>query len=235
MQVPGTTSLVFLAYLLLFLPWAALRSAHRLRQAREGWGTPRPFPSRKTVWTGTLVLQGALAFLAWITGSGFGYHFLALPAPGVSAILLTLAALAACFALRAVMRAIRPEGERRKLLVYALAPRSGKEWALWIAAVLLASVAEEAAYRGVGMAILWDALGSPWLAALICATAFALGHWTQGWKSAAMIFAMALLMHALVGLTWSLFPAILVHAVYDLVAGTLIAREARRHDAGAAA
>jgi len=93
--------------------------------------------------------------------------------------------------------------------------------------VLVASVAEEAAYRGVGMSILWYSLDNPWAAALLCATAFALALWVQGWRSAIAIFQIALVLHALVEVTGTLVLAMAVHAIYDFVAGSRIAREAR--------
>jgi hypothetical protein len=65
-------------------------------------------------------------------------------------------------------------------------------------------------------------------------TAFALAHWVQGWKSGAVIFAMALVAHALVALTGTLVLKMIVHAVYDFVAGAQIAKQARAYDLEAA-
>lgn len=226
LQLPGTPSLFFLAYILVFLPWAAFRSAQRIRAARDG-NAAKPLPSREGVWMGVTLSQAVLFALAWFTGRGFGYEIFALPPLGPREILAALGALAACFGLRSVLRAIRSEDERRQLTVYRLAPRSPREWLLWVASVLAASVAEEAAYRGVGMSILWYSLGTPWIAALLCATAFSLIHWTQGWKSKVTIFAITLVMHGLVGFTGTLILAMLVHAIYDLAAGYRIAREAQ--------
>jgi membrane protease YdiL (CAAX protease family) len=141
---------------------------------------------------------------------------------------MAAAALLACFALRQVLRALQPEEQRRRMMVYFLAPRSPREWVGAMAAILVASVAEEAAYRGIGMTILWYWLGNPWLAATLCAFAFALAHWVQGFRSGVFIFALALVMHALCVLTGTLVLAMIVHALYDFVAAGLIAREARR-------
>ena len=223
MTVPGTPSLIFLAYLLLFLPWVALRRSSRLRGAGS-------IPPRRTIWTGTLSSQIALLFLAWMVGRTFGYEPFAgfeLKRESVAAALL---AIALCFVLRAISRSIRSADERRKMAVYAWAPRTPIEWVLWIAAVLVASVAEELAYRGVGMSILWYSLGNPWVAVLISASAFAVAHSTQGWKSAAIIFGVALVMHALVAYTATLVFAMIVHAVYDLIAGYGISRTARQYE-----
>lgn len=233
MHLPGTPSLFFLFYLFVFLPWAAIRSARRLRPA-EGVAA-RPAPSRRSIWTGTLLLQGLLLYLAWQVGRGFGYDVFAVPALHPEDGLAVLVALAVCFLLRAVLRASRSAAERRQLVVYSLAPRTAAEEALRAAAVLLASVAEEAAYRGVAVSILWYALGSFWLAAGLSAVAFALAHWTQGLKSGVTIFAIALILQGLVAATGTLVLAMVVHALYDFVAGYLIAKEARRFDQQAAA
>jgi len=226
MRLPGSIALFFLAYLLAFLPWLAFRSARQFR-VRDSTAAA-PFPSREAIWTGTLVNQGVMFVLAWLTGRGFGYRIFAVSSFGAREVLAGLAALGASFILRTVARRLRSEEERRGMVVYLLAPRTTRERMLWVGTGLAASVAEEAAYRGVGMAILWYALGNAWLAALICATAFSLAHWTQGWKSAAVILAMALVMHGLVAVTGLLVIAMAVHAIYDLVAGTLISREAVR-------
>jgi len=227
MTVPGAPSLFFLFYLLLFLPWVALRSARRLRAAREGVVAR---PSRTAIWMGTLLSQTVLLTLAWLVGRGFGYDIFAVHTPQPRHLAAALGALATCFAVRAVGRAIRSPEERRTLEVYAWAPRRPNEWGLWTAAVLIGSIAEEAAYRGVGMSILWYSIGSPWIAALLCATAFALAHSTQGWKSAALVFVIALVMHALVAFTGTLVLAMVVHAVYDLAAGYAIGRTARQYE-----
>jgi membrane protease YdiL (CAAX protease family) len=229
MQLPGTASLIFLVYLLGVLSWAGIRSARRLRDARAS-DAVEPLPSRQAIWIGTLASQSVLLVLAWLTGRGFDYRIFALPSLGAREIGAALVALAAFFGLRAISRALRSEEERRAMTVYRLAPRTASEWSAWTTTVLVASVAEEAGYRGVGMAILGYSLGDPWLAALISATAFALAHWTQGGKSAVVIFAMALVMHGLVAFTGTLILAMAVHAVYDFVAGYRIALEARRFE-----
>jgi membrane protease YdiL (CAAX protease family) len=226
MQTPGTASLVFLGYLLLFLPWAALRSARRLRA-----GGQVVLPPRTRLWSATLIQQGMLLVLAWFTARSYGDQPLRAPAAlEARHLLAALGALALYFGLRAVARALHSEEERQRLVVFQIAPRTTPEWALWIAVVLVASVAEELAYRGVAMSILWYALGTPWPGVFLSATAFALAHAVQGGKSALVIFAMALVMHGLVFFTQTLWLAIAVHALYDFVAGGLIAREARRRE-----
>lgn len=232
MNAPGAPSTLFLLYVLALLPWVAFRSARRLRLLES---SGQPFPSRQKIWTGTLVSLLLLFLLAWVVGRGFGFDIFAMPRPmRLLEYIETVGALNLLLLLRRVSHAMRSPEERRRMTIYRLAPRGGNEWAVWIATVLVASVAEEAAYRGVAMQILWYTLGNPWLAAAICAIAFALAHATQGWKSMLVIFAIALIMHGLVALTETLVLAMIVHSVYDLVAGYRISQRARMYDQQAA-
>jgi len=223
MHVPGRPSLFFLFFLLALMPWMAIRSAQRVRTI----GTAA-LPKRSASLIGTMFNLAILLFLSVMAGRDFGYPFFATPRVDARSIVAAIVALAACFGLRAISQSIRSEDERRKMFVYQLAPRTAKEWALWTITVLIAGVAEEVAYRGVGMSILTYAVGNPWLAALICAIAFAVAHAVQGWKSGVIIFAIALVAHALVAFTGTLVYAIVVHIIYDLAAGYLISREAER-------
>jgi len=218
--MPGAPALLFLTYLFLYFPMAALRAARRAR--------PTALPSRTRIWLGSLVMQVFLFVLAWIVGSGFGYEFFAWPAPSLAHAAYTVGAFLLLLVLRAVRRATRTLEDRRGMFVHAIAPRTPGEAALWCATVIVASIAEETAYRGIAMAILWYATGNPWLSAFLCAVAFAVAHAAQGKRSMITIFAVALVMHGLVALTGSLVPAMIVHALYDLVAGEMIRREAMR-------
>jgi membrane protease YdiL (CAAX protease family) len=226
MRLPGWPSLVVLVYVLLILPWAALRSARAVRAIQNGT-SPRPLSSRMMIWSSTLVSLVLLFLLVWLTGRGFGFHIFATPPLRTRDIAAAGIALAAHFGLRSILRALTPESERRKKFSYRVAPRTPPEWALWTATVIAASITEEVAYRGVVMSILWYSLGNPWIAALISATAFSLAHWIQGVKSAIVVFFMALVMHGLVAFTHTLVLAMMVHAIYDFVAGYRIARNAK--------
>ncbi len=55
----------------------------------------------------------------------------------------------------------------------------------------------------------------------------ALAHAAQGWRSARWVFRFGLVMQGLVALTGTLALAMVVHLLYDLIASTLIAAEAR--------
>ena len=228
MQLPGTPPLAFLSYLLFAMPWVAIRSARRFRTAQQHGN--RPLPSRTVMRVSTLANQCAMFALAWFVGRTFGLEPFKLPALGIKEIASAIGTLAAVFGLRSISRAIRTEEERRKLTVYLIAPRTAIEWNLWTATVIAAGIAEETAYRGVGMAILSYSLGDPYVSALILSVAFAVAHAPQGGKSAVIIFFIAVAMHGLVAFTGTLVLAMIVHSVYDAVAGVIIAREAAVFD-----
>jgi len=60
-----------------------------------------------------------------------------------------------------------------------------------------------------------------WLALCLCVSAFALAHVVQGWRGILATAIIALLMHGVVYETGSLYLAIVVHAVYDLMVGII--------------
>ena len=227
MRVPGLPSLVFLLYVFGVLPWAALRSARLMRANAAG---ARPLPSRDKIWIGTLVSLASLLFLALVTARTFDYPIFAVPALGPRELGAAALVFALCFALRAARGRALTDAERRTMAVYRIAPRTPSERVLWAATSVMAGVAEEAAYRGVAFAILTYALGSAWVAALLCAAVFALSHAMQGRLSAVMIFVVALLLHALMAFTGTLVLAMLVHATYDLIAGHQVNVRAARFD-----
>src|SRR5262245_50193856 len=162
MQLPGTPSLVFLLYLFVFLPYLAYRSSRVLRALRDSGPGGVELPGREAFWIQTTVSLVVLFVLAWMVGRSFGYHPFALPPLGPRDYAMAAAAFVLFFALRLAVRAARTEEERRRQILYALAPQNGREWAWSVVAILVAAVAEETAYRGVAMSILWYSTGSPW-------------------------------------------------------------------------
>jgi membrane protease YdiL (CAAX protease family) len=232
MQMPNALGLFFLFYLLVALPYLAVRSASHLRNMRAAWGGPgaRSPLTRTRAMASTLMMLGLSFWLAWLTGRTFDYQIFAVPQFGVREIGAGLVVLGMQFGLRRLLQMTRTEEEERAHPAIQLAPRTGGEWALTVVTTLAAGVAEESAYRGVGMSLLWWTIGSPWVAAPILAFAFALAHWVQRWKSMVTIFAMALLMQALVAFTRTLVIAMAVHAIYDIVAMYFISRKAIRYD-----
>jgi membrane protease YdiL (CAAX protease family) len=229
MQLPGAASLLFLVVILVLVPLGAMRSARQLRElvATEGRLTDE---LRSALLASTLIVQGALLVLAWLVGKGIPLAPTIFKLPAVGDWLAAVAALGVLLFLWRVSDSIRSADERRHMLVFQLAPRTRRDWTIWWGVSLMAGTSEEIVYRGVTMTILANALGNPWAAALIASIAFAAAHATQGWKSGLIIFAMALVMHALVAFTGTLILAMAVHAGYDLIAGWLTGREAKAMD-----
>jgi membrane protease YdiL (CAAX protease family) len=222
--------ILLLATLVLALPWLAWRSALRLRAARDGTEAPDtpPLPSRSGIFVGTLILLSSLFLLAWLTGRMFGFNPFHIERLGIRELLAGLTSLAAALGLRWVSQVLRSDAERRSLPAFVFMPRWSNEWGLYLATAVTAGIAEETAYRGVGMALLSGSTGSPILSAAVLSVAFGLAHLTQEWKSVGIVIAMALLMHGLVAFTGTLVIAMVVHTVYDVIAGILGSRDARR-------
>jgi membrane protease YdiL (CAAX protease family) len=225
MILPGWPSLILLAYTVVLLPLAAIRTGAVIRQTRTSSGQ-LPL-SRQMIWIQTLVSQSVLFVLALVAASSFGYQIFWIPRLAPRDFGAAAVALIVCLFIRVVAKTIRSADERRDLLVYALAPRTWKEALAYTATIGIASVAEEAAYRGVLTVVLTFMTGAPDAAILISAAAFAVAHAAQGVKSGVMIFAIALVMHGLVAVTGTLVLAMAVHAVFDAISAALIAREAR--------
>jgi membrane protease YdiL (CAAX protease family) len=220
MHAIGLSSEVYLFYMLVLLPWVAFRSAKAFNAPppAPGAAPARPLPSRTRLYANTTGILVVLFFFARFTARTFSYDIFAVPHLGARELLAGASGLACCFGMIFVNRAMRTPEEIRNMPVHRLMPQTSRERALYSASAIVAGIAEEAAYRGVLMAILWYALGNPWLAVLISATAFALGHAVQGWKSMIVIFVIAVTMHALVWFTGTLVIAMAVHAIYDLLA-----------------
>lgn len=227
MHAIGLSSAIFLLYVLVLLPWVAFRGARAFAAAvappPDGPQAARagPLPPLQSMYLNTLVMLELLFLLAWFTARSFGYDLFALPHLGLRDLLAGAAALGGCLATIVVGRFVRTPDEYRALAMHRLLPVTSRERLLYAVISIAAGISEEAAYRGVLMSVLWYALGNPWIAVAISATAFALGHALQGWKSMAMIFAIALTMHALVWYTGTLVVAMAVHAGYDLLVPTV--------------
>lgn len=103
--------------------------------------------------------------------------------------------------------------------LYFFMPTGAKEKALWVGVSLLAGFGEESIYRGVLFALLVTVTGNLWIAALGAALIFAAGHAFQSRRSMAIIFVFSLVFQALTIATGTLYVAMVVHCLYDVVAG----------------
>jgi membrane protease YdiL (CAAX protease family) len=220
MHAIGVSSWIFLCYLLVLLPAIAIRSA-RVFNAPADDPARRAIPPLMRIYQTTIVLLLLLFALAWFTARTFGYPLFAIPQLGARELIAGAGALLLQFGMLFASQAARTGEERRSMPVNRMMPQSQRERALFSVVAVVAGISEEAAYRGVLMSVLWYGLGNPWLAVLISALAFAVGHALQGWKSMIVVFAMACSMHALVWYTGTLVIAMAVHAIYDLLAPTI--------------
>lgn len=219
MRDPGALGFLYLLYVLGFLPWVVLRSKRLIEPAGEG---PAALPVSRTYAYGSTLASLLILFLfSWYVGRSWGFRPFAAAALGAREVLAGAAVLAVQFPLAWVARMLHSPEERRKMTLYRLIPRSRREWLLFVAMAGFAGVAEEAAYRGVLFEMLTYSLGEPWAAAGISALGFAVAHSLQGWRSAAVIFVIGLLMQALVWYTGTLVVAMAVHALYDVAAGCI--------------
>jgi len=117
---------------------------------------------------------------------------------------------------------------KKRERIYRSMPQKASEMGSWIAVALSAGFVEEFAYRRVLFGILFYWFPNWWAAALLCAAAFALGHGIQGWKGVLIIFGMSLIFQSLVWYTGTLYVAMVVHAIYDAIAGFAYARFYKR-------
>lgn len=118
----------------------------------------------------------------------------------------------------ALLKARSPD-ERQELWVRQIIPQNNAERFVWLISSTVAGVAEEIIFRGVLFALLVAATSSVGLSALISALIFAIAHFRQGWKSMVFIFGIALLFQWLVIYAGSLIPAMVIHALYNMVRG----------------
>jgi membrane protease YdiL (CAAX protease family) len=123
------------------------------------------------------------------------------------------------------LRAVWPLRSRdSKSRLCDLLPHGRGELLPYLLLCVVASVAEEVAYRGVAYRLVFRLVHSIPLAVVLVALAFALGHMVQGWRSVAVIFLFAIGFHAVVIYGQSLLPAILVHFAFDAIAGLVVPR-----------
>jgi membrane protease YdiL (CAAX protease family) len=223
-------SFIFLVVLFVLAPRAALRSARMLRQMQAG-GEPLP---RGRLVLSTMFSLSVLWALSAINAEAMGRGLFAVWHLGAREILIGVAGFGVLLAAIPLSRWGRTPQEERRRLVYGMAPRDTRELTLFALMAVMAGVAEEAAYRGVAVWILAPIFGSVAPAILLSAMAFAVAHAVQGGRAMAIVFGVALVFHAMVQLTGTLVVAMVVHTVYDIVAGYVAGRRAQRLLAGEA-
>jgi membrane protease YdiL (CAAX protease family) len=212
----------YLFLLCLVLPGLAWHSRTRLK-AMQLAGT---YPTANGMYLASIVQLVLLGGFAWWVGRVWSFELFATPVLGARDLIAGGVVLAINLGLMTLSSRWRTDDERRTMFVYKLAPRSASEIALFAVVAIAAGVCEEIAYRGVLFRLLETMIGSAWPAYIIATLVFTAAHAVQGLKSAVAILVMTVLFHALVAYTGTLVVAMIVHAVYDVLAGLATRRDA---------
>jgi len=216
----GAAGLAHLALFGVFLPYAAIRSASRLKS--------RPFPSKVTHFRSQILVLTVLLVISLIVARSQWIIVLPRELPEARMVGLGVAVLAAMVVL------MRPLWKQRVLersrRIWLFMPRTPRERLLWAGCALMAGISEEVTYRGVMFTLLWRLTGSALAAALLTAAVFAISHFLQGWKSMAIIVMIALSFQLIAWLSGTLYVSMGVHFLYDLMAGLAYGWYGRRCD-----
>jgi hypothetical protein len=203
-----------LAFFGAVIPLAAIRSKKRVGN--------RPLPTRRRHFIGTIVTLWLMTALSLLAARAQRIDLFAarLPNPGgvvAGAVMLTVAI--------AFMRPRwRKAVERRTRIVQLFMPRDRTERLLWVLVAASAGFGEEITWRGVQPTLLAMLISHPVVAAAAVAVTFGVGHMIQGWRSAAIIVVVAASFQTVVWLSGSLYVAMAVHVIYDVVAGVTYGR-----------
>lgn len=114
-------------------------------------------------------------------------------------------------------------GQRESPLLQRLLPRSGPQRAVFVLLSLSAGVGEELAFRGFLIPALERASGSSSLAVIVSSLAFGMLHSYQRSAGVLRAAAIGVMLAAPLLATGSIYPSIAAHALFDLVAGLLLA------------
>ncbi len=212
-------SILFVFLVLVVLPVGAVRSRSTIAKgARQRTGGRSRPPRRSDVLTRALIVQLLLFTMSFVVARHERMDLWSWTGLRPVNVGIAIGALTLLLVLGALSWQLRTPEERRTLWMRHLLPRTSTQWALWLVLSLAAGVAEETAYRGVLVVLLASVTASFVTAVLLSAAAFALVHYPQGAKSMGWVFAIGLVMQAVVAGTGMLYVAMGVHAVYDVTA-----------------
>lgn len=199
-------------WVLIFIPGLGIVGYIRTR-------SKKPLPPKPSRYRRAIIGQAALLLITVLAAREQRVSIIAGRVPGASSWLLAGGFLAIMgLRLRQAWPKLGPERlERARILL----PEHPSQMRRWVAISAMAGITEECAYRGLALRFLTDNNSSLLLALLLCVAAFAVAHAMQGWRGILATAIIAVLMHAVVYATQSLYVAIVVHAVYDLMVGVI--------------
>jgi len=219
--MPWDFWLIFLV-LGILLPWRGYERMRQLMSLSEVTGR-----DRIKLYLATILFQWFLTFLiGWRAfARGLTWHDLAVSGTSRMTVLAVsiMGALligAAHWAnVRRMGRSNHPNLQRLRALGSRLFPRTPSETALFILLALTAGICEEFLFRGFVMAALLRVGLATWLVVILSSAMFGIAHLYQG-KGGSLGTGILGTLFALVRIAYhSLLPAVVWHAVLDVVAG----------------
>lgn len=211
---------LFFGFTCLFLPWMAY-------QSRKGFNNLDPETLAHFSRLGSYIssIMILLVLLALSVGTAWSQRLELIPTH-----IFTLRALVAFVILLSsvliLLRLFLPVAAREPVIRYII-PTTRIEFAWFIALSLMAGLAEEIAFRGVLTSLLQQSWNSYWLATLVSALMFGLAHLLQGVRGVVVAACFGLINQMVTSWTESLLVAIVVHALYDIIAGYWLAQSLR--------
>src|SRR5947207_8893972 len=210
----GPAGWLFLVVVCIGLPLGALRQHRRLNAGTLAL-------SRAQIYQSAVATHAMFLLLCWVVIRGARLRLF--PTYQVTAWHVVIGLLALATGLLPLLRRFRRSDPVARARVRMIAPRTPKEFAAFYLVCVTAGVAEELAYRGVLFTLLASLVGAWWPAALIGAALFGIVHLFQGWKSAGIAALIGLRDQIVVGLTGTLFVAIVIHTLHDMITGSVVA------------
>src|SRR5437867_6751334 len=212
---------MFLVVIGVLLPLGAVRQHQRLAA-----GTMQVTRSR--IYTSAIGTHFMFLLMVWAVSRSEQLDLL--PPYRVTGLHVVVGLIALALGLLPVLQRFRLTDTFAHERTRMIAPRKPREFGFFYLLSVTAGVAEEMTYRGLLFTLLTALLGGWWLAALVTSGVFGLVHLFQGWRSAGVAALMGLREQLVVGLTGTLIIAIVVHALHDAIAGTVIGIRARREE-----
>lgn len=211
----GLTQAFFAGFLLFTLPFLSVAQLAVLDDEEL---------DRPGVYAGSAVTLVVLTTLALILGAlGPGLEAMGLAPGEPTALALATGRLAGVTVvlLLIFLLVAKLAGIDESPILADLLPRNAHERRLFAGLALLAGFGEEVVFRGFLLAVLTPAFGDPWTALAVSSLAFGVLHVYQGPFGILRTSTLGAVLGASVIVDGSLWPAVMVHIVLDLVGGLI--------------
>ena len=211
----------FLVVVCVLLPLGALRQHRALAGSSER-------PSRSRIYASAIATHVVFLLMVWAVAHMARLSFF--PPYHLTPLHLLIGLIALAIGLLPILERFRIQDSVAEERTRLIAPRTGREFPFFYLLCVTAGIAEELTYRGLLFTLLTVVVGGWWGAAIVSASAFGIVHLFQGWKAVGIATLMGLREQIVVGLTGTLLIAIVVHALHDAVAGTVIGLRAQHEE-----